>query len=84
MQISHPKQSRLGLSQLDRIRWANDRLQPPTLVNTSLIAFSGGEEAGDRHRNKTNSQSAVSGPPIRMDSDGGREEAGAGEGVPET
>lgn len=46
MQISHPKQCRLGVRQLNRIRWANDSLQPPTLVNTSLIAFSGVGGAG--------------------------------------
>lgn len=40
-----------------------DRLRPPTLVNTSVIAFSVGREGGGQHRNKTNFQSAVSGLP---------------------
>lgn len=55
------------MGQLNRIRWANDRLQLPTLVNTSLIAFfQRGEREGGRHRNKTNSQSAVPGLPSEL------------------
>lgn len=48
------------MGQLDGIRRANDRLQPPTLVNTGLIAFSERREGGGRLRDKTNSQSVVS------------------------
>lgn len=58
---SQRKQSRLEVGQLDGIRGQNDRLQPPTLVNTGLIAFSVRREGGGKLRDKTNSQSVVSG-----------------------